>query len=144
MKRLALTKRRILFVTLFFAGMFILYLLLLCFPDPFFAYELKHGPIVIRSDLPIPAMAESVLREERGVLRLHRQRRGLFVRRRAAQAAAGNSELDPARSGLYLRYHLLVAFLLDRKGVSHRDLLEKDFDSTAIERELLAGQAPLP
>jgi hypothetical protein len=63
MKRLAFTKRRILVVILCFAGMFILYLLILCFPDPLFAYEFEHGPIVIRSDLPIPATAEMVLRE---------------------------------------------------------------------------------
>jgi len=49
----------------------------------------------------------------------------------------GDPDLDPARSGLYLRYHLLVARLLDEKGVSASDLLEKDFDSDAIERELL-------
>ncbi len=50
-----------------------------------------------------------------------------------------DQDLDPARSGLYLRYHLLVAHLLDEKGVSVSDLLEQDFDSDAIERELLAG-----
>jgi hypothetical protein len=48
-----------------------------------------------------------------------------------------DQDLDPARSGLYLRYHLLVAHLLDKKGVSVSDLLETEFDSDAIERELL-------
>src|SRR6516165_6481316 len=41
----------------------ILYLLLLAFPDPFFAYEVKGGRIVVRSDEPIPATAQSVLIE---------------------------------------------------------------------------------
>ena len=34
------------------------------------------------------------------------------------QLRRGDRELDPKRSGLYLRYHLLVAYLLERKGLS--------------------------
>jgi hypothetical protein len=56
----------------------------------------------------------------------------------------GDPELDPVRSGLYLRYHLLVAYLLDRKGASVDELLNMDFNSAAIERELMAGQGPVP
>ena len=33
------------------------------------------------------------------------------------QLRRGDRELDPQRSGLYLRYHLLVAYLLDHKGI---------------------------
>jgi hypothetical protein len=249
MNRRLLTKRRILVVVLFFATTFIFSLLFLCFPDPLFVYELKHGPIVIRSDLPIPATAESVLREserrlarspfyepsvKRRVYVCNRSWRFLlfaniryrvggltypplsnniflraadfdenrltspsgikvpgvrslsyFIAHEIAHTLiadrmgslgylrladwknegycdyvakggsfsfddelrklrAGDPELDPARSGLYLRYHLLVAYLLERKGVSPQELFEKDFDSSTIERELLAGQAPLP
>jgi hypothetical protein len=44
--------------------------------------------------------------------------------------------LNPQASGLYLRYHLLVAELLDRKGISVQALLQKDFDPIQLEKEL--------
>jgi hypothetical protein len=249
MMRRILTKRRILIVVLFCPAMLILYGLLLCFPDPFFVYEFKSGPIVVRSDLPIPATAQSVLIEsqrrlarspfydpsvQRRVYVCNRPWRFLLfanIRYRAGglthppltnniflravdfdenrlispsgikvtgvrdlsyfiahevahtliadrvgsfayvrlanwkdegysdyiakggafsfneqlrKLRVGDPELDPGRSGLYLRYHLLVAYLLDRKGVSPKELLEKDFDSSTIERELVTGQVPLP
>jgi hypothetical protein len=46
-------------------------------------------------------------------------------------------ELDPRRSGLYLRYHLMVAFLLEKKGMPLDALLEHPPDRDAVERELL-------
>jgi hypothetical protein len=220
-------------------------LLLLCFPDPAFPYEFKYGPMVIRSDRPIPATAEAVLHEAqrrfsrspffnpsvkrrvyvcnspwRFVLFANiRHRAGglaypllsnnIFLRaadfddnrlfspsgtkvpghrtlsyyiahevthtligdhvgslayfrlapwknegycdyvakgeffsfdNELKRLRSGDPELDPIRSGLYLRYHLLVAYLLDQKGVSPHDLLEEDFDQTAIERELMDRQ----
>lgn len=45
-------------------------------------------------------------------------------------------ELDPARSGLYLRYHLLVAYLLDRTGMTPNTLLSTPRDQAAVEGEL--------
>ena len=42
--------------------------------------------------------------------------------------------------GLYLRYHLFVAYLLDKKGISVPELLENDFRSDEIERELIVRQ----
>ncbi len=50
----------------------------------------------------------------------------------------GDRELDPQRSGLYFRYHLLVAYLLDEKGISVDDLLKGDFDPAQLEAEILA------
>jgi hypothetical protein len=249
MIRRILTKRRILIAVSFFPGVFVLYLLLVCFPDPLFAHEFRHGSIVVRSDRPISATAELVVIES--VRRLSRSplyepsvKRRVYVcnnpwrfmlfantRYRAgglthpplsnniflrsvdfdanrlispsgnkvpgernlsyfiaheiahtliadhmgalgyvrlaawkdegycdyiAKGGAfsvdnesrrlrdGDPELDPARSGLYLRYHLLVAYLLDRKGVSVDDLLKRNLDCVAIERELMAGQGPTP
>ena len=52
----------------------------------------------------------------------------------------GDRELDPKRSGLYLRYHLLVAYLLDRKGISVGDLLTREFDPARLEAEILAPE----
>jgi hypothetical protein len=53
------------------------------------------------------------------------------------QLRRGDPELDPRRSGLYLRYHLLVAYLLDRKRIGLDDLLERDFDPAQLESEIL-------
>jgi hypothetical protein len=48
-------------------------------------------------------------------------------------------ELDPMRSGLYLRYHLLVAYLLERKGIRVDELLNREFDPPQLEAEILAS-----
>ncbi len=48
----------------------------------------------------------------------------------------GAPELDPARSGLYLRYHLLVAYLLDREGMTPEALLSAPIDPKPLERRL--------
>jgi hypothetical protein len=49
-------------------------------------------------------------------------------------------ELDPKHSGLYLRYHLLVAYLLDHKGITVHELLNRDFDPAQLEAEILASK----
>jgi len=61
----------------------------------------------------------------------------------ADQVAAfrrGAWEMDPARSGLYLRYQLLVTYVMDQKGASAQTLLTQPFDESALENELRAGQ----
>ena len=55
------------------------------------------------------------------------------------QLRRGDREMAPELSGLYLRYHLLVAHLLDKKGVSVSNLLSGEYDPAQIEREILAG-----
>jgi hypothetical protein len=52
--------------------------------------------------------------------------------------AAGGREMSPKQSGLYLRHELLVAYLLDRQGMSVEELLARPIEAKAIERELLA------
>jgi hypothetical protein len=244
MKRRIFTKGRILAIFLVPPASIVLYLVLLVFPNPLFAYEYRHGPIVIRSDEPIPAsaaasivsdvdrrLASSPLNQpsrQRWIYICNRPWRfllfanvrygvggltypplsnNIFLRRvrfdenrligpsgvpvpgvrtlsyfiaheithtliadrlgaigygklvawkdegysdyvakgqdfsydlALRRMREGNQDLDPVRSGLYLRYHLLVAHLLDKKGVTVSELLEKDFDSQAIERELIA------
>jgi hypothetical protein len=49
---------------------------------------------------------------------------------------AGTRELDPTRSGLYLRYHLMVAFLLEKKRMTLDDLLQNPPDREVVERDL--------
>ena len=57
----------------------------------------------------------------------------------AKQLAAfqrGDVSMDYGRSGLYLRFQLMVAYLMERKGVGVHDLLDRKFDAAVIEREL--------
>ena len=49
---------------------------------------------------------------------------------------AGTRELDPKRSGLYLRYHLLVAYLLDHEGMTPEALLAAPIEKTEVEARL--------
>ena len=56
--------------------------------------------------------------------------------RTLAAFRAGTSELDPKRSGLYLRYHLLVAYLLDREGMTPEALLAAPIEKAEVEARL--------
>jgi hypothetical protein len=49
---------------------------------------------------------------------------------------AGVPALDPRRSGLYLRYHLLVAELIDHKGMTPEALLSHAIEAAPLEQEL--------
>ena len=51
---------------------------------------------------------------------------------------AGVPALDFARSGLYLRYHLLVAELIDHQGMTPDALLSHAIDAAPIEKALMA------
>lgn len=52
-----------------------------------------------------------------------------------------DSSLNPSQSGLYLRYHLLVAFLLDYKKISTDGMLKQEFDREKLEAEILADSS---
>jgi len=64
--------------------------------------------------------------------------RAIDLKETLAKFKEGARELDPARSGLYLRYHLMVAFLLEQKGVSIDALMARPPERDALERELHA------
>jgi hypothetical protein len=51
---------------------------------------------------------------------------------------ADRPALDFRRSGLYLRYHLLVAELLDHRGMTPDALLSHAIDPAPIEKALAA------
>jgi hypothetical protein len=51
---------------------------------------------------------------------------------------AGDRDLDPARSGLYARYRLLVAYMLQREGWTAAALLASNLSQAEAERRLLA------
>jgi len=45
-------------------------------------------------------------------------------------------EMDWNKSGLYCEYHLMVAYLLDVKGISQRDLFNEDIKEQDVRKEL--------
>ncbi len=51
----------------------------------------------------------------------------------------GAPEMNPRQSGLYRRYELLVADLLDRRGLSVDQLLARPLDQAVIEAQVRAG-----
>ena len=53
---------------------------------------------------------------------------------------AGERDLDPARSGLYARYRLLVAWMLEREGWSIDRLLAANLTQDEAEARLLEGR----
>jgi hypothetical protein len=55
-----------------------------------------------------------------------------------AKMKEGARELDPRRSGLYLRYHLMVAYLLDKKQVRLQELLTSAPARADVEEQLTA------
>jgi len=58
---------------------------------------------------------------------------------------AGDPTLDPAQTGLYLRYALLITHLIDREGWSPEQLLQTVPDRAALEARVREGAiAPVP
>jgi hypothetical protein len=246
MKRLVFTRRRLLLTPFFFLAAFAAYLTLLSFPGAFFAYTLRRGRLIVRSDRPIPVGAAAVLdvaenrltgsplnrpseprwiyvcnsgwrfllfanfRHHVGGLTYPPLTNNVFLRgsrfdvnrligpsgtevpgertlsyfiahelahtliadhlgaigywklpdwknegysdyvakgsdfdyqNALRQLRQGDPQMDPVRSGLYLRYHVLVAYLLLERGISVRELFDHDFDATTLERELGAARA---
>jgi hypothetical protein len=62
----------------------------------------------------------------------------LAVAREALRHA--EPEMDPSRSGLYKRYELLVAYLLERRAMPVTTLFARRLDQHAIERDLDAAR----
>jgi hypothetical protein len=64
--------------------------------------------------------------------------RPLDLRAEREALARGAPEMSPRRSGLYRRYELLVAYLLERRGLTVDQLLAARLDQRATEARLLA------
>lgn len=58
-----------------------------------------------------------------------------------ARWLAGDPDLDPRASGLYLRYVLLVAHLIDREGWSPEQVLRAPPGRDALEQRVREGRA---
>ena len=104
----------------------------------FLAHEVTHtltadllGP---RADLGLPAWVREGYADyvARGESFDYEGTRALFV--------AGDRSLDPAASGLYLRYVLLVAHLIDRQGWSPEQVLRGPPDRAALEALVRDGR----
>jgi len=65
--------------------------------------------------------------------------RAVDLKRGRAELVAGTADMDPARSGHYDRYTLLVADLLQRRGLDVEALLARRLDRADAERALLAA-----
>lgn len=63
------------------------------------------------------------------------------LRENARLLRAGDPRLDFKRSGLYRRFHLEVAYLLDRKGWTVERLFASPPDEEALDREILSDLA---
>ena len=53
-------------------------------------------------------------------------------------------EMDPRRSGLYRRYELMVAYLLERRGMTVDELLARRIEPAAVLAAVRASRTPLP
>jgi hypothetical protein len=51
------------------------------------------------------------------------------------------AEMSPSRSGLYKRYELMVAYLLERRGMTVDELLSRPMDRRRVEAELVEDPA---
>jgi hypothetical protein len=64
--------------------------------------------------------------------------RDIDLKSALAKFKEGARELDPSRSGLYLRYHLMVAYLIDKRGVAIVTMMASPPEREALEQELHA------
>ena len=65
--------------------------------------------------------------------------RSIDLHERRKQLRDGDPAMDVGRSGLYLRYETLVAYLIDVRGMAVEELLGKRLDRNEIEREFNAS-----
>jgi len=68
--------------------------------------------------------------------------RSVDLARGRTDLVANTADMDPYRSGHYDRYRLLVAYLLQRRGLSADELLARPLAQRKVEAELLADQLP--
>ena len=109
--------------------------------DYFFAHEVVHT--LISDELGAVASWRLPPWKNEGYSDYIAKRNDFDYERAVDQLRRGDREMDPGASGLYLRYHLLVAYLLDRKGIRVLELLNQDFDPARLEGEIVrTGDGP--
>jgi hypothetical protein len=157
-----------------------MYLVLLAYPQPLFAYELTAAGISLHSTQPIPEAMKATL--ERARARLDRSLSsaatrgahvficdspwlfGVFARQnyrvggvtdwlvgqhvflrasdmdhdRLIGPSGQPVAADPRRSGLYLRYHLMVAYLIEKKRMDIGEVFAHAPARDDVEAQLAA------
>ena len=100
----------------------------------FAAHEIAHGMVTARigglARLRLPVWIEEGLADYVAFAG------EIDVEELAEGFRMGRAELDPATSGLYARYHLLVAHFLDIEGWNVDDLLASEMSQDEAERRL--------
>ena len=104
----------------------------------FLAHEIAH--VLIARELGAVAFLRLPAWKNEGYADLLAKGSDFDYERTREQLRHGDRDLDPNRSGLYLRYHLLVAYLLERRGLGVRDVLRDGFDPVRLEEEILAAE----
>ena len=108
----------------------------------FVAHEITHVMTARRLGLGLVVHHQLDKWQQEGIRRLRRQRGHVRFRRDAARLPGRRPRLDPRQSGLYLRYHLLVSELIDRKGMTAEELMSHPIDAAPVERELAGHGFP--
>lgn len=103
----------------------------------YLAHELTH--VLVARELGVVRHWRLAPSKNEGYADLIAKGADFDYERTREQLRRGEGDLDPRRSGLYLRYHLLVAYLLNRKGISVDEMLNRDFDVKQPEAEILAA-----
>ena len=103
----------------------------------YIAHEITH--VLVARDLGIVKNWRLPAWKNEGYADLVAKGGDFDFERAREQLRGGDREFDPRRSGLYLRYHLLVAYLLEHKGIRVDELLNHDFDPAQLEAEILSS-----
>jgi len=106
----------------------------------FIAHELMHAMTMDR--LGRWRLARLPRFQEEGYADYVAFARSVDLARGRTDLVANTADMDPYRSGHYDRYRLLVAYLLQRRGLSADELLARTLAQRKVEAELLADQLP--
>ncbi len=96
------------------------------------AHSLIHRALGYRRERALPAWVREGYADYVG------RGAGLDFARALAAFRAGDETMSPRRSGLYLRYHLRVAYLLDRRGLTVAQLFATRLTGDDVDRALAA------
>lgn len=96
------------------------------------AHSLIYGALGFRRERALPAWVREGYADYVG------RGAGLDFAQALAAFRAGDETMDPKRSGLYLRYHLRVAYLLDRRGLGLAQLFATRLTGDEVDRALAA------
>lgn len=107
------------------------YAALLCFPEPLFSFSVRADSLILHSDRPQWVREGYADYVGKGDSFHYDEAKRAFL--------AGAPEMDWSKSGLYWRFNLLVAYVLDHRGWSVMQLLNDPPQQETIEAEIRAG-----